>query len=175
MKTVLQPNFFARSAPEVAVDLLGKYLVRYYNGTEIASLIVETEAYEGVDDLASHASKGKTPRTEVMFGPPGRWYIYLIYGLHYMLNVVTNEAEQPSAVLIRGVEHVSGPGRVTRYFSITKDLNTKPALKISTLWFEDRGVIVTKKEVHSSPRIGVPYAGPIWSKKPWRFIYRVIN
>lgn len=171
MKKVLPTSFFNRPAPVVAEDLLGKYVVRRFDGCEKALVIVETEAYEGIEDLASHASKGRTARTEVMFGPPGVFYIYLIYGMHYMLNVVTNRRDEPSAVLIRSVGEISGPGRLTKILSITKEFNALAATQESELWFEDRGDIVQKTNIVKSPRIGVDYAGDIWSKKLFRFVY----
>lgn len=171
MKKVLSDKFFARPAPVVAEDLLGKFLVRKVNGKEISSMIIETEAYEGVEDLASHASKGRTARTEVMFGPPGHIYIYLIYGMYFMLNIVTGKKEEPSAVLIRGTEEFSGPGKLTKGTLINKELNTLTASPKTGLWFEDRGVKIDKKEIETTPRIGVSYAGRIWAKKPWRFVY----
>jgi|SRR5690554_1263848 len=166
---ILTQDFFARPAPDVAPDLLGKYLIRSINGTEIVTVITETEAYEGREDLACHASKGRTRRTEVLFGQPGRFYVYLIYGIHQMLNVVTNVEEAPSAVLIRAVDQVSGPGRLTRALEVGKDLNGLPAQRSSGLWFEDRGIRIPQNDIQRSARIGVDYAGPIWAKKPWRF------
>ncbi len=171
MRTILTEDFFRRPAPVVAADLLGKFLVRKDNGKEIAVMITETEAYEGLDDLASHASKGRTKRTEVMFNEAGRFYVYLIYGMYFMLNVVTGETGQPSAVLIRASDRVTGPGRLTRLLNITKSMNTKLAAEKTGLWFEDRGIAVTKRQIKRGPRIGVAYAGPIWSKKPWNYIY----
>lgn len=170
---VLTKDFFSRSAPIVAEDLIGKFLVRKIKGKTIASMITETEGYEGHDDLASHASKGKTARTEVMFGEPGVFYIYLIYGMYSMLNVVTGEKDHPSAVLIRGTESVSGPGRLTKHLDIGKKFNTLPAEVQTGLWFEDRGFEVEKGKIISGPRIGVEYAGPVWSIKPWRFLYKL--
>jgi DNA-3-methyladenine glycosylase len=102
--SILPLTFFERPAVRVARDLLGKKIVRSRGGARIASTIVETEAYEGVHDLASHSSKGRTSRTEVMFGPAGRFYVYRIYGLHWMLNVLTGPESEAAAVLIRGVE-----------------------------------------------------------------------
>jgi DNA-3-methyladenine glycosylase len=172
MKKVLKEKFFARPAPLVAEDLLGKFLVRKINGIEKTfSMITETESYDGIDDLASHASKGKTARTEVMFGPAGRIYVYLIYGMYFMLNIVTGEENHPSAVLIRSTNNYSGPGRLTKGLSINKELNAVVASPSTGLWFEDRGVKVNKKEIEYTPRIGVEYAGNIWSKKLWRFVY----
>ncbi len=173
MRKILTQKFFIRSSVEVAQDLLGKFIVRKINGKEIATMITETESYEGLDDLASHASKGRTKRTEVMFGPAGKLYVYLIYGMYFMLNVVTGEDNHPSAVLIRSTDSFSGPGRLTKGLFITKDLNAVLASLKSGLWFEDRGVQVSKKEVESTTRIGVEYSGPVWSKKPWRFVYHL--
>lgn len=171
MRKVLPESFFARSAVEVAPDLLGKYLVRRIGGSEVASMIVETEAYEGMDDLACHASKGRTKRTEALFGKPGRFYVYPIYGIHTMVNVVTHSEGHPSGVLLRGVEDAIGPGRLTRAFSITRELYGKPAVKASGLWLEDRGVVVHPSQVLTTPRIGVAYAGPVWAYELRRFVY----
>lgn len=133
-------------------------------------MITEVEAYEGLDDRASHASRGKTPRNAVMFGPPGRWYVYLVYGMHEMLNVVTGSEGHPGAVLIRGVEGIEGPGRLTKQLSITRALNTKTAAPESGVWIEDRGVDVAPARILKTPRIGVAYAGEEWAGKPWRFV-----
>jgi DNA-3-methyladenine glycosylase len=172
MRKILTESFFRRPAPKVAQDLLGKFLVRKTGRGEMAAMIIETEAYEGANDLASHASKGRTARTEVMFGKPGRFYIYLVYGMYYMLNVVTGKEGHPSAVLIRSLEEVSGPGRLTRKFSITKALNASHARLTEKLWFEDRGMAVERSRIKRTGRIGVKYAGPIWSQKPWRFVLK---
>jgi DNA-3-methyladenine glycosylase len=163
---VLPQSFFNRSALLVAPDLLGKYLVCGNKSV----MITETEAYDGFDDLASHASKGKTARTAVMFGPPGRWYVYLIYGMYSMLNIVTGPESYPAAVLIRGVEGINGPGKITRTFGITREFNNLPATKQTGLYIEDRGIVVPKTKIIQTPRIGVAYAGPIWSQKLWRFV-----
>src|SRR3954469_11003653 len=103
MKKVLSNTFFDRDTATVAQELLGTFLVRKIGRKEIAAMITETEAYDGPHDLASHASKGKTQRTEIMFGHPGNFYIYLVYGMHEMLNIVTREHGYPAAVLIRGI------------------------------------------------------------------------
>ncbi len=131
-------------------------------------MITEVEAYVGPEDRASHASRGKTPRTEVMFGHAGYWYVYLIYGMHYCVNIVTEQKNYPAAILIRGVEGVSGPGRVTKYFVIDKRFNAKRATHASGLWIEDRGVIIKPRHVRRGKRIGVDYAEK-WKDKKWRF------
>ncbi len=111
----------------MARDLIGKYLVRQLGDEQIAARIHETEAYVGPQDLACHAAKGCTPRTEVMFGPAGRWYVYFIYGLHWMLNVVTESEGFPAAVLLRGAGPWEGPARLTKALGIDKRLNGWPA------------------------------------------------
>lgn len=168
MPKTLQEDFFERSVLKVAPDLLGKYLVRQYRGQRTTLRITETEAYDGMHDLACHASKGRTPRTDVMFGSAGVWYVYLIYGMYDMLNIVTGPEEHPAAVLIRGVECYDGPGKLTKALHVTRALNRKPARKTSRLWIEDRGEMVAKKDIVTGPRIGVAYAGE-WADKPWRF------
>lgn len=168
---LLEKEFFDRPVQTVALELLGKYLVRTHAGVSSAYLITEVEAYDGSEDLACHAAHGCTARTEVMFGEAGRWYVYMIYGMYEMLNIVTGPEEYPAAVLIRGVEGVSGPGRLTKALGITRALNTLPSVKASGLWIEDRGVVVSSEHILATPRIGVAYAGE-WAKKPWRFILK---
>ena len=152
--------------------LIGKYLVRRCaDGREDARMIVETEAYHGESDLARHARAGRTKRTAVMYGPGGVWYVYLCYGIHEMLNLVVGPPGCPAAILIRGVEGAVGPGRVTKALAIDRRLNTAAAAEQSGLWLEDRGGRVPRAAVKVTPRIGVDYAGPIWSMKHWRFSY----
>jgi DNA-3-methyladenine glycosylase len=103
MQKVLNKTFFERPTLEVAESLLGKFLIKRYRGVEKAYMITEVEAYDGFEDKASHAHKGKTERSEVMFGEAGYWYVYLVYGMHNMLNIVTGKYDYPAAVLIRGI------------------------------------------------------------------------
>lgn len=159
----------SRGTVALARALLGKVLVRTTAAGREARVIVETEAYVGPQDLACHASKGCTPRTQVMFGPGGVWYVYLCYGIHEMLNLVTGPAGHPAAILIRGVEGALGPGRVTRQLAINRALNAQPAAPESGLHLEDHGIVAPPRHVISGPRVGVDYAGPIWAAKPWRF------
>jgi len=151
--------------------LLGKALVRTRGRERTALLITEVEAYDGEHDLASHASKGRTKRTEVMYQPGGIWYIYLCYGVHEMLNLVTGPAGSPTAVLIRGVEGINGPGRLTKRLGIDRALNGTKAVPQSGLHLEDRGVKIPRRLFKSGPRIGIDYAGPVWAAKPWRFYF----
>jgi DNA-3-methyladenine glycosylase len=166
---VLGCTFFGRPAAVVARDLLGKRLVRRLGEETRSVAIMEAEAYEGPHDLACHAARGRTPRTEVMFAPPGILYVYLVYGMHWMLNVVTNETGYPAAVLIRGVEGISGPARVCGAFGIDGRLNGRPAAIETGLWFEDNPHKLTRP-IRRTARIGVNYAGPKWSAKKLRFI-----
>ena len=149
--------------------LLGKVLVRTTAAGRTARVIVETEAYVGERDLACHASRGRTPRTEMMYRPGGVWYVYLCYGVHEMVNLVTEPAERPAAVLIRGVVGAIGPGRLTKQLAIDRQLNGEPAAPTSGLHLEDHGIVAPRRQVMAGPRVGVDYAGPIWSAKPWRF------
>lgn len=132
-------------------------------------MITEVEVYDGFHDTASHAAKGETTRTRVMFGHPGVWYVYLVYGMYDMLNIVTCEHGYPAAILIRGVVGSPGPGKLTRLLHITRSMNNKSAEKKSGLWIEDRGVVVKKNNIVRAPRIGVHYAGAKWAEAPLRF------
>ena len=172
MRKVLSEKFFARDALLVAEELLGKFLVRKYGEREEAHMITEVEAYDGHLDRASHASRGKTERNKPMWGSPGRFYVYLVYGMHNMLNIVTGPKDYPAAVLIRGVEGLRGPGTLTKALRVDRMLNNKKADKKTGLWVEDRGVMIQKKDIKKGPRVGVRYAGPVWSKKPYRFLFK---
>lgn len=170
MKKILTKGFFERDTLEVAKNLLGKYLVRKSGKKEIALKINEIEVYDGFEDKASHAHKGKTERNKVMFGDAGNWYVYFVYGMHNMLNVVTGGKDYPAAILIRGASDINGPGKLTKFLKIDKKLNGKKASAENSLWFEDRGETIDKKKIKRMARIGVNYAGPIWTKKDYRFV-----
>jgi len=165
---IFRADFFNRPTLLVARELLGKFLVRKINGRIISGRITEVEAYIGSKDKASHALRGKTLRTEVMFGKAGHWYVYLIYGIYCCLNIVTEKEGYPAAVLVRSVDHTSGPGRVCKKFEITRGLNKKLADKASGLWIEDRGAEARPSQIKRGKRIGVDYAGE-WKDRPWRF------
>jgi DNA-3-methyladenine glycosylase len=167
----LPAEFYRRDATEVARELLGMLLVRHGARLRVGR-IVETEAYLGEHDMASHARFGRTRRTEVMYGPPGRSYVYLIYGVYEMLNVVCAAEGDPQAVLIRAVEpvegitgKVDGPGKLTRELSIDRTLNglplSAPPLSIHS------GTSV--REVRVTRRVGIDYAGE-WRDAPLRFL-----
>ena len=184
----LSREFFARDSRAVASELIGKKLVHIINGCRVSGLIVETEAYIGPQDRACHASRGKTKRTAVMFGPPGIWYVYMIYGFYFCLNVVTGEEGHPAAVLIRALAPMeginkmqilrqtdahqklaSGPGKLCQALGIDKSFNETPATgSASQLFVEDSGLNVNPKEIVRTRRIGVDYAGS-WAKRLLRF------
>jgi DNA-3-methyladenine glycosylase len=159
----------ARDTPGLARWLLGKRLVRTRGGEAAAYAITEVEAYDGERDLACHASKGRTARTEVMYGAGGVWYVYFVYGMHHMLNLVTGPEGRPAAVLIRGLEGVSGPGRLTKALGIDLTMNRRPMAPGTGLHLEDWNEEIPRRRIRSGPRIGVDYAGPIWAAKRWRF------
>lgn len=170
MKRVISSEFFNRNTTDVARELIGKFLVRRVGNKEIALMITETEAYDGFHDRASHASRGMTQRNSVMFGPSGVWYVYLVYGMHEMLNIVTREKGYPAAVLLRGVRGYDGPGRLTKALCIDRSMNNKPASRKSGLWIEDRGVVILQSHIRRTPRVGIDYAGDYWRRKKWRFV-----
>ena len=169
----LPKKFFERNSVEVARDLIGKYLVRSaLDGTIHKFKITEVEAYDGEVDLACHASKGRTKRTEVLYKEAGTIYIYLIYGMYWMLNIVCDKKDYPSAVLIRGVEEISGPGRVTKALYIDKSLHGIHLDRSLSLWVEEnkKKKKVDGKKIKATPRINVDYAGPEWAGKAYRFV-----
>ena len=170
MKSRLPNSFFQRNVLEVAPELLGKIIVRKLNnGKVIRFIITEVEAYSGDGDLACHASKGETPRTEVMFREGGVVYVYLIYGMYWMLNIVTGKENDASAILIRGVQGISGPGRVGKALQLDKSFNGENLFTSERIWIENAGTV---ENYITSPRIGINYAGEPWISKPWRFIMK---
>jgi DNA-3-methyladenine glycosylase len=169
MKSTRVPgSFFQRNVLDVAPELLGKLVVRQFSDGNIRRYsITETEAYSGNGDLACHASKGKTPRTEVMFREGGLVYVYLIYGMYWMLNIVTGVKDEASAVLIRGLEGISGPGRVGKALQLNKSFYGENLFTSERIWIEDTQKIL---KFTTSPRIGIDYAGEPWVSKPWRYV-----
>jgi DNA-3-methyladenine glycosylase len=186
---IINQNFYTQPTLTVARELLGQCLVREINGQRLIARIVETEAYIGPTDTACHASKGRTPRTEVMFGPPGRAYVYLVYGMHSMLNLVTEAEGFPAAVLIRAVEPVqgvaimqtnrplknlkpenltNGPGKLCQALAIDRAFNNWGVTLGQTLWVE-QGEAIADKLIATGPRIGINYAEPKDRIAPWRF------
>ena len=163
-------KFFNRNTVLVAQELLGKFLVRKIGNKILKARIIETEAYCGTKDLACHASKGLTERTKVMFGPPGHFYIYMVYGMYHCLNIVTEKEGNPSAVLIRAIdcENCDGPGKLCRKLKIDKKLNGADIIKNDKLWIEGDEIKTKKNKIKKGKRIGVDYAGK-WKNKLWRF------
>jgi DNA-3-methyladenine glycosylase len=186
---ILPLSFYLREdVVQISKELLGKVLVTVRDRQRTAGIIVETEAYGGTDDRASHAfGQRKTERTEIMYREGGITYVYLIYGLHVLLNFVTNKAGTPHAVLIRALQPLegielmlrrrklhsltpnvsNGPAKLTRSLGITLDWNGLP-LTGPQIWVEDRGVVIPSENIASGPRIGVDYAGED-ARRPWRF------
>lgn len=177
---ILKKSFYQRNTLRVAQDLLGCFLVRGSTSRRrkkiTCGIITETEAYIGEDDLACHASRRRTPRTEVMYGEAGHAYVYMIYGMYYCLNIVTEKKNFPAAVLIRAIElpvtfrakgstrkynrnnlALGGPGKVCRFFKIDRKLNSWDLTKGEKLWLE-RGIKTKKSQIKKSKRIGIDYA-----------------
>lgn len=162
-KIILQ-SFFKRKTLDVAKQLLGCFLVRKIGKRIIRARIVETEAYVGEDDLACHASKGRTKRTEIMYGEAGHAYVYMIYGMYHCLNIVTEKKDFPAAVLIRVVKaegrparETDGPGKLCRFLKIDRKLNGWDAARGEKLWIE-KGEKISQKSIHADKRIGIDYA-----------------
>ncbi len=186
--SIIGAEFFTCSTLTIARKLLGQHLVREIDGQRLSGLIVETEAYVGQNDSACHCSKGRTPRTEVMFGPPGQTYIYLVYGMYYMLNLVTEREGFPAAVLIRALEPLegleimqvhrpraakasnltNGPGKLCQALDIDTTLGHWDITLGQKLWLEP-GDRLPEAAIATGPRIGIAYAQPKDRAAPWRF------
>jgi DNA-3-methyladenine glycosylase len=157
---VLDSTFFDRPAEKVAHDLVGRRLNWKHGNRSDSRIITETEAYTGPDDLASHAARGLTQRNEAMFGPPGAFYVYFVYGMHWMLNVVTGPVGYPAAVLIRSVEGISGPGRLTKALRITGRLNGRVASEETGFWFSEASIRSERQVIRSDHRFASVAKGP---------------
>lgn len=158
-------GFFHRPCPEVARDLVGKLLVRSTPEEIVKLRITETECYCGEDDTACHASRGRTQRTEVMYREAGTVYVYLCYGIHWMLNIVTGETDEPQAALIRACAEAPGPGKLTKRLGITGALNRGSILG-NELWIEDDGF---RCQIKQDKRVGIGYASQEDQDRLWRF------
>jgi DNA-3-methyladenine glycosylase len=184
---VLDRKFYGRDTRQVARTLLGKKLVRKIGRIELSGMIVESEAYCGKEDSACHAHHGKTSRNAVMFGKPGHAYVYFTYGMHYMLNLVTEAEENPCAVLVRAIEPLTGekemefrrkrnvaqlangPAKLCQALGIDKSLNGWDLTRGSKLWVENYKSIPVKS-ILATPRIGINYAEEEHRKALWRFL-----
>ena len=163
----LSRDFYLRDVLDAAPEVPGKNLVIRLSDESIGRYkITEVEAYRGNEDMACHAFKGRTARTEIMYHEGGRLYIYLIYGMYWMLNIVTGENDNPQAILIRGVEEFSGPGKLTKSLGIDKSYYGEDLVTSQRIWLEDRGMDFSIK---CGPRIGIDYAGEYWKSKLWRY------
>jgi len=176
----LKRDFFVRPTLEVSKDLLGKYIVRKIGNKELVGRIIETEAYIGPKDRASHAFGGKiTPRNQAVFLVGGHIYIYLVYGLYWMLNFSTEKQGKPECVLIRALDPegedkklADGPGKLTQWLKLNKSFYGKDLTKSSKIWLEHREQEIDFSQIKATPRIGIDYAGPYWSKIKWRFLIK---
>lgn len=173
MTTKLTREFYAQDTLTVAQSLIGMHLIHRIDGGTRVGRIVETEAYQGPEDLAAHSARGLTPRNAAMFGAPGHAYVYLIYGMWHCMNVVTRPAGVPHAVLIRGIEPIEGltdkthgPGLLCRAFNIDRRQNSLDLLG-DALWIETH-LATRSPRIVSASRIGVGYAAE-WAQLPWRF------
>jgi DNA-3-methyladenine glycosylase len=163
----LSKEFYIRDVLDVAPELIGKNMVaRLRDGNYGVFKVTEVEAYRGAEDKACHANKGRTRRTEIMFHEGGRLYVYFVYGMYWMLNVVTGRENIPQAVLIRGVENYTGPGKITKSIGIDRTYYGEDLEISERIWFEDTGI---NPVVRTGPRIGINYAGEYWKTRPWRY------
>jgi len=183
----LPREFYNRPTLTVARELIGARLVRMLDGIKLVGLITEAEAYIGEEDQACHAKAGRTPRTQVMYGPPGYAYVYFTYGNHWMLNAVTDQDGFPAAVLIRAIQPIEGvqvmsvrrngrdtfgPGKLCQAMGITKSENECDLTEAdSDLWIEP-GISVPEKNVTIGPRVGLNTVPEPWLSKPWRFLVK---
>jgi DNA-3-methyladenine glycosylase len=168
-------DFYQRDVLVVAKDLLGQLIVRNIDGEVKNAIITETEAYRGEEDLACHARFGRTKRTQMLYDRAGLVYVYLIYGMYWLINVVTGDEDQPQAVLLRGIydqdnqTQITGSGKVGRWLKVDKSFYGEDLVASNRIWFETR--VGEKPKVESKERVGVDYAGE-WAKKKWRFFMR---
>ncbi|MFC2087863.1 DNA-3-methyladenine glycosylase [Bacteroidota bacterium] len=161
-------DFFTRDVLEVAPNLIGCFLVRKFkDGREIRHLIAETEAYRGEEDMACHASKGRTNRTEIMYHMGGILYVYFIYGMYWMLNIVTERAGIPQAVLIRGINEMNGPGKLTGKLKIDKSFYGEDLIYSNRIWIEMK---TDQHEINLTTRIGLKNVDAFWKNKQWRYV-----
>ena len=165
---ILDNGYFSGPATELAKTLIGKMLCRRLGDNVIRARITETECYYGEEDTACHAHKGRTQRTDTLYRRGGITYVYLCYGIHSLLNIVTGPSDHPEAVLIRGVEGASGPGRVTKLLGITCKDNALTLTEESGIWIEDDGKDSFKYD--ALPRVGIDYASDEDRRRPWRFL-----
>ncbi|NBC83055.1 MAG: DNA-3-methyladenine glycosylase [Bacteroidetes bacterium] len=165
--TRLPDSFYQRDVLEVAPELLGKRIVHNISKPQQEYMITEVEAYRGEEDLACHASKGRTKRTEIMYHQGGFVYVYLIYGMYWMMNIVTGDKGNPQAVLIRGVKGISGPGRLGKVLQLDKSYYGEHLVTSPRIWLATADDC---PDYRVTPRINIDSAGVPWINKPWRYI-----
>lgn len=169
MAIILAEDYFSsNNTIKLAHDLIGKYIVRNINGQIIKSMITETEAYHGFYDKASHARFGKIKRNYLMFDNPGYCYMYLCYGIHWLFNIVTGNKEFPAAILIRGINNIYGPGRISKYLQLDGSYNGIKLEVNNHIWIEDLGEKIFN--IEKLQRVGINYAKE-YKDKLWRFRY----
>jgi DNA-3-methyladenine glycosylase len=177
-RTRLARSSFNLPTLQVSRDLLGKFIVRRYRGRQFAAMITEVEAYKGPRDRAAHTYGGRrTRRVEPLYADGGTAYVYLVYGMHWLLNFSTAGAGTPEGVLIRGVltadgarrKLISGPGRVTTYLRVDRRLDHVDVTQSTDMWLENRGIRVPARRIMTGPRVGIDYAGAYWAARRWRF------
>ena len=186
MRKKLLRSFYVRPTLKVVKELLGKYIVRRIGKREIAGKIIETEAYIGPKDKASHAYGGKiTLRNWVEYLEGGHLYVYLVYGMYWQLNIVTEEAGKPECVLIRALDSnppatlkgkkylANGPGKVCSYLKLDKSFNCEDLTKSKRIWLENRGLRIKPSQIIATKRVGIDYARPYWSRRKWRFVLKI--
>ena len=177
----LNRSFYTRLTLRVAKELLGKHIVRKIGSKKLEGKIIETEAYIGPRDRASHSFRGKvTPRNKAEYLIGGHIYIYLVYGMYWQLNISTNKAGQPECVLIRALDSnlknlASGPGKLCRYLKLDKSFYAEDLTKSKRIWLEDRGLKIKPSQIVATKRVGIDYAGPYWANKKWRFLLKNEN
>jgi DNA-3-methyladenine glycosylase len=160
-------KFYVRDVLDVAPELICKTIVVKQDDNSLSKFIInDVEAYRGSEDKACHASKGRTARTEVMYQEGGKVYVYFVYGMYWMLNIVTGKENNPQAVLIRGIYGCNGPGRLTRSIGIDGSFYGEDLISSERIWIEDTGL---SGDYNTGLRIGIDYAGEFWKNKPWRF------
>ncbi|MGE4554598.1 MAG: DNA-3-methyladenine glycosylase [Candidatus Paceibacterota bacterium] len=186
MKKRLFRDFYTRDTLEVARDLLGKYIIRNTKKGKIIGQIIETEAYIGPKDRASHAYLGKlTPRNEAEFLIGGHIYIYLVYGLYWQLNISTNLEGKPECVLIRALKPIqhfqktkedinftNGPGKVCSFLEVDKSFYKEDLVTSKRIYLEDWGEKIDPKKIMATKRVGIEYAGKYWANRKWRFLLK---
>lgn len=172
----LTKSFYTKPALVLSKELLGKYIVRKDGRKKLVGKIVETEAYIGPQDKASHAYKNKiTPRNQVEYLAGGRIYIYLVYGMYWQLNIVASLKDKPECVLIRALDigkRADGPGKLCNYLKLDKSFYGEDLIKSKRIWLEDKGEKIKSCDVLATKRIGIDYAGPYWSRIKWRFLLK---